>query len=92
VNVKPFTLTLDKFNSFPKNNMYVCTFLKIASISHCRLFVEPTINPPDGLQILVNALLKVFPQCDDLVKKSGDGLYKVRLDYNAFLVDFRSRI
>lgn len=63
-DVKPFTLSLHKLNSFPNNNM---------------LFVEPVVSPPDGLQCLVNALLQVFPQCNDQVKKAKDGIYKPHL-------------
>jgi len=69
--VKPFTVKLQHLNYFKHK-------------TSAMLFVEPTFDPPNGLNSLLNALLEVFPQCNDQIKKSSDGQYKPHLSLARF--------
>eukprot|EP01090_Pellita_catalonica_P023560 TRINITY_DN9784_c0_g1_i3.p1 TRINITY_DN9784_c0_g1~~TRINITY_DN9784_c0_g1_i3.p1 ORF type:complete len:353 (+),score=50.73 TRINITY_DN9784_c0_g1_i3:124-1059(+) len=39
------------------------------------LYLEPTFDPPNALQDLLSKIVKIFPQCDDLIKRSKTGKF-----------------
>jgi len=59
-NIPPFTIKLEKFNYFVFSGS-------------CMLYLEPVTSPPDALEELLNKILKIFPHCDDQIKKSKTG-------------------
>jgi 2'-5' RNA ligase len=62
VQIEPFTVTLDKFNYFKHK-------------SSCTLYLEPTVSPVNGIEKLLEHILRVVPQCDDQIKKSSNGVF-----------------
>lgn len=58
-NVKPFVVKLANFRHFSVENTSM-------------LYLEPEIDPPDGLTQLLEIIRAIFPQCTDLIR---NGVY-----------------
>jgi hypothetical protein len=70
-NVQPFTITLEKFNF-------------IQHTTWCTLYLEPKITPPKALDNLLTEVLKVFPQCDDWLKKNKEQIFLPHISIGRF--------
>jgi len=70
-SVQPFKVRLGSFNFFDHKKS-------------CTLYLEPEFEPEDGLQNLLDACLKVFPQCNDLVLRSDSGRYIPHMSLGRF--------
>eukprot|EP00051_Salpingoeca_urceolata_P029836 m.491184 g.491184 ORF g.491184 m.491184 type:complete len:190 (+) comp29422_c0_seq1:367-936(+) len=60
--VKPFRLTLADFAFFKHK-------------SKCSMHCAPVCEPADSLQVLQRALIREYPECDDLCKRGDDGFH-----------------
>jgi len=59
-DLEPCTVTLQNIDTMPRKRKNSIT-----------VFVQPVVDPPDGLDKLMKIFLEVFPQCDDLWKRFG---------------------
>lgn len=58
-DIPAFTVTFENFSQFVFK-------------SSAMFFADPTIEPPDALRNLLDAITKVFPQCTDQIDKAPD--------------------
>lgn len=61
-HLEPFTMKMNKLNYFVHK-------------SSATLYLDPEFEPVDALQNLLQTIVRIFPQCDDTIKKSKTGIF-----------------
>ena len=64
-------LIREELKDFPPIKVKLAKFSYFVFPKSCMLFLDPETEPADAIQTLSERMLKLFPQCNDTIKRSG---------------------